>query len=109
MTAVDELADFWVHTVQVETFQGSGPYGAVYTEPADATGFLEAGRRLVRASDGTQVVAESTWFGPASTAALFTPDSRVTLPDGTQPTVITAKVHDAGDLPLPEHVEVALT
>ncbi len=91
--------------VTVEAYAGSGAYGDTYTAPAAVQGVVIAKRRLVRAPDGSQVVASTTVLVPLDTAA--PPRSRVTLPDGSTTLVITAARHDGHGLPVPEHTELA--
>lgn len=103
------IARWFVHTVTVETFQGSGAYGDVFAAPVTVTGFLSGARKLVRDSTGQQVVAESSFYTSLANAALFTPDTRVTS-SGAVARVITVSVNDSGGLmPNVEHVAVALT
>lgn len=111
----DELADFYVHTAIVETAQGTDGYGRDhYADPVtldpgtDSGCFVEQKRRLVLSSDATQVISETTVYAAPSTAALFAPNSRVTI-GGVAATVISAAVNDSGDLDLPDHVAVYLT
>lgn len=111
----DELADFYVHTVTVETFQGTSGYGVdmfaapVTLSPATGTGVLvEQKRRLVRDKDGAEVISETTVYARTTAAALFTPDSRVTI-GGVQSRVITVAVNELDALDLPSHIAVALT
>jgi hypothetical protein len=107
---MSDLDTFWVHTVTVETYQGTTGDGTrTYAAPQQATGFLEGKRRYVRGRDGDQVISESTLYGPTTLAALFTPQSRVTLPDRATPTfVITLNTNDSAGLGLPDHVAVFL-
>lgn len=103
------IARWFVHTVTVETFQGSGAYGDVFAAPVAVKGFLSGARKLVRDSTGQQVVAESSFYTSLANAALFTPDTRVTS-SGAVARVITVSVNDSGGLmPNVEHVAVALT
>ena len=106
---MSDLADFWVHTVTVRTLTGSGGMGDTYAASTQLVGFVDDKRRLVRAPDATQVISESTYFGPVENAAALTPGSEVTLPSGRVATVITAAARTAPGLDLPEHVEAALT
>lgn len=107
MTAADDMADFYVHTASVETFEGAGAYGDVYGAPVVVACFAEAKRRLVRAKDGEQVVSESTLYMGTADGALFVPDSRVTV-GGKVSYVITQNVNDAPGLDLPEHAAITL-
>lgn len=112
---MDELADFYVHTVTVETFQGTDGYGRdsfaapVVLAPATSNGCLvESVRRLVRSKDGAEVISETTIYTYPAAATLFTPDSRVTI--GTAVArVIVAALSTSGALGLPDHLTVTLT
>lgn len=112
---MDELADFYVHTCTVETLQGVDGYGRevfaapVVLAPATSSGcFIEQKRRLVRGKDGVEVISETTVYTYPAAAALFTPDSRVTI--GTAVSrVIVAAPSTSGALGLPDHVAVNLT
>lgn len=99
-------------TVEVQAYGGEGAYGPSYGAPASTLCQLDAGRRLVRSSDGDEVVSESTLrlspdLDPAlDLEALFVPESLVSV-RGRQSRVITAKsVLDRGRL---VYLEVTLT
>lgn len=93
------------HTVTVEAHAGSGPYGDVYGLPYTVTCFVDQKRKLVRASDGSQIVSESTVYAPLGT--ICPPRSRVTLPDGQVTLVIAAHRREAaGVAEAPEHLEI---
>lgn len=95
------------HTITVEAYEGSGPYGDTYAAGVEVTCFVDQKRKLVRAPDGSQVVSSSTVFAPLDTAA--PPRSRVTLPDGQKTLVIgTAQRRAAGITEAPEHLEITL-
>lgn len=110
----DELDDFYVHTAIVETLQGTNGYGAdvfadpVILTPPDTGCFVERRRRLVRDKAGVEVVSETTLYTSPTVAALFAPDSRVTI-GSVVSLVITVAVLDSGDLDLPDHIAVNLT
>ena len=99
--------DFQTTTVTVETRTGTGANGDTYDPPATREVFLEDARRLVRDATGQQVVSESTLYADVADAALFAPDSKVTLPT-REALVITTKAHVIGD-PDVDHTEVNLT
>jgi len=117
------IEDFYVHTVEVEQYVGTGAYGDVYTgnTPSDTTypgpndfpgatlvsGFLEGKNVLVRAQDGQQVVASSTFYCSVADGALFPPDSKVTF-GGRVCYVISQNINDAPGLGLPEHAAIYL-
>ena len=101
------VEDFYVHTLSVETFGGSGAMGDVYAGPATVLGFLEGKNVLVRDATGAQVVASSTFYCSTTDGARFTPDSRVTI-GARVAHVISQNVNDAPGLGLPEHAAIYL-
>lgn len=101
------IEDFYVHTVQVETFQGAGATGDVYAAPVTVPGLLEGKNVLVRDAAGQQVVAGSTFYCATADGAKFTPDSKVTT-GGRASHVISQNVNDAPGLGLPEHAAIYL-
>jgi hypothetical protein len=103
----DDISDFYVHTAQVETWEGAGAYGDVYAAPVTVNCFAEDKIQLVRAKDGQQVVSGSTLYMAAPDGDLFVPDSRVTV-DGRVSYVITQNTNDAPGLDLPEHAAITL-
>lgn len=106
----DDITDLFVHTVSVQTWLGSGAAGDVYAPAATVAGFLEGAVHLVRAKDGQQVVAQSTFHCSVADGAKFTPDSKVTFTNGRTAQVITVSTHDAGGLlDGIEHTAVHLT
>jgi hypothetical protein len=103
----DDISDFYVHTAQVETWEGAGAYGDVYAAPVVVSCFAEDKIQLVRAKDGQQVVSGSTLYMAAVDGDLFVPDSRVTV-DGRFSYVLTQNTNDAPGLNLPEHAAITL-
>lgn len=126
----DSIEDFYVHTVTVETWLGTGASGDVYQAPATVQGFMDGKTVLVRDSAGQQVVAQSTFRCSVADGARFTPDSRVTVasPGSLAPSltltdsgtlvpssvgdrvvhVISQNVLDAPGLGLPDHSAIYL-
>lgn len=101
------LTGFWVHTIMVETFEGVGASGDVYSVPQYVAGFLEGTNVLVRDAAGQEVVAGSTFYTDAAYSEIFTPDTRVTI-DGRVSYVISQNRNDSGGLKLPDHTMVRL-
>lgn len=109
MSAEDELGEFYVHTVTVETFLGSGPYGDAYEPESDPIHcFIDESRRFVRSSTGEQVVSETTLTMGKEHYDRFKPESVVHV-NGHESTVITRSLADSGDLDLPDHLSVSLS
>lgn len=102
-----ELDEFWIHTITVETFEGSGAAGDVYSVPQYVAGFLEGKVTLVRDATGQQVVSSSRFLTATEYTDIFTPDSRVTI-DGRVSYVIAQARHDSGAMHLPDHAEIYL-
>ena len=106
---MDDITDFFVHTVTVETWAGAGAYGDTYQPPAQVTGFLEGKVSLVRNKDSEQVVYNSIFYCAVADGPKFLPDSKVTMTGRTNPGyVITQNVNDAPGLGLPEHAAIYL-
>jgi hypothetical protein len=103
-----DLAGFWVHTITVKTYLGSGTLGAVYAPPVEVACFVDDKRSLVRDGQGAEIISETTVYAPVGAHAL-TPESLVTLPSAREATVITVAARQSGDLALPDHIEAALT
>ncbi|GAA1051401.1 hypothetical protein GCM10009569_35210 [Arthrobacter russicus] len=107
------VEEFFVHSVKVETFQGTGAYGDAYAppvthSPATGTGvFLESKRRLVRDKSGQEVISETTLYLRPAQAGLYEPDSRVEA-RGVKSYVISRAVLDAPGLGLPDHAVITL-
>lgn len=102
-------AEFLVHRVAVEPYAGSGAYGNQYLPTAgDVACLLDDKRQLVRSSDGSEVVSETTLITRLAQAANFRPNSRVSLPHRTATVITVAERSDAG-LGAWQHLEVTLT
>ncbi|VXB82020.1 hypothetical protein [Aeromicrobium sp. 9AM] len=95
-----------VHTVSVETWEGTGAYGDTYAAPVDVPCFVDDARKIVRNPDGDEVVSESTVIGFLSDAPKFVEKTKVILPGGRPSIVILKKDRDDGGLGAPQHVEV---
>lgn len=105
----DDLEEFYVHTVLVETYQGTNGYGEdKFASSVAVAGFLDDSRKLIRSLTGEQVISESQFYTHPENGALFTADSRVTV-DGVVSRVIRTNVNTSGDLDLPDHAVVSLT
>lgn len=102
------LPGLWLrHRVTVEAYEGDAAAGPVYGDPVVVRCFLEEKNRLVRAPDGREVTSGATFYCRLD-AVEAPPESRVTLADGRQTTVIAQLRRDGGGLPLPDHLEVQL-
>lgn len=124
------VSRFFVHTVIVETWLGTGAMGDVYQAPSTVQGFLEGKVQLVRNSTGQETVSSSTFYCSVADGAKFTPDSRITVasPGSLAPSltltdsgtlvpsstgdrisyVISQNVSDAPGLRLPENSAIYL-
>jgi hypothetical protein len=68
-------------TVSVQTYTGESAYGPVYAAATSARVNVDATRRLVRNAAGEEVVSEATLYVHPNDAALFVPESRVSIGD----------------------------
>lgn len=104
---MSELAEFYVHTVAVETLSGGGPMGETYADPVDVPCFIDEKRRLIRDASGNETVSETTLWMDKAHYDLFAPGSTVTYRDRVS-TVIGRSEADSGALDLPDHLEISL-
>lgn len=103
-----KLPGLWLrHEVTVEPYLGDSAVGPLYGAPVAVRCFLEEKTRLVRAKDGREVTSGATFYCRLD-AVDAPPESKVTLPDGRETTVIVQLRRDGGGLPLPDHLEVQL-
>lgn len=102
------FGDWLTHVVVVEAYQGAGMEGASFAAPVTLGGensdvdgveiMLEPKRRLIRNSDGNQIVSETTLYVTNAGASSFPLHSRVTLPSGEQTTVERVATGETYDL-----------
>lgn len=108
MSAADELEEFYVHTITVQTLAGNGSWGPAYETTEGVRCFIDETRTIVRDAQGAEVISETTVTAPPEYAGVFLPGSLVTLLT-REATVIKAGHASSGPLDLPDHVEVWLT
>jgi len=110
-TTVDPLADWWVHTITVEAYQGTNGYGAkIYAPAVPVVCFVDGRRRQVTDTNGDTVISEST-FATGKGVPSIPLGSRVTLPSafgGRVTTVLAASIGDTGGLLDVDHNEYSL-
>ena len=99
---------FFVRTVSLETYAGSGAYGAGYATAVSVPCFADDGNHLVHNKIGEEVVSSTTVYAPMTYEGQFTVDSRVTV-NGRVAFVISVNPRDSGPLGLHDHVEAHLT
>lgn len=106
-----EVAYWWVNTVQVQTYLGTGERGDTWADAVPVKCWVEESIDTVDNGTGTQTVSTSTRvYGPIDSADLFTPRTKVTLPSGRPARVITSARFDSGTLQLGvDHFVAALT
>lgn len=94
------------HSVSVETYEGTAAYGDIYATAQPVKCFVDDARKVVRNTDGDEVVSESTIIARLADAPKLVEKSKVTLPGGRKSIVILKKDRDDGGLGAPQHVEV---
>lgn len=95
------------HTVTVEPYLGPSSIGPRYGPAVAVQCFLDQQTRTVKDKTGREVTSTSTFY--ARPGLVCPAESRVTLPDGRQATVIARLDRSGGGMPTPDHVEVQLT
>lgn len=98
-------ASLLVHTVTVRPFLGQSSTGPVYGDAFTLRCMAQGGARLVRNSDGDQVVSSLTLYAAPGTAVAVPAGSEVDHAGDTT-TVLSAIEHDDGGLGAPQHTEV---
>lgn len=93
------------HTVSVRPYLGETSTGPKYGDPVDLPCMAQGKRRLVRNSDGDQVLSTLTLFTTPERADVAPAGSEVTW-RGDTTTVIAGGLVDGGGLPTPDHGEV---
>lgn len=108
MSAADEIAEFYQQTVSVETYASTGAFGPNYATAVPVLCLVVDSYKSVRGANGEEVNSSAVLTTRPENAALFTPNSRVTI-DARTAFVISTSVSQAGTLDLPAHCRVALT
>lgn len=106
--SADELSDWWMHTVTVKSHLGASAYGDRFGDPVPVPCFVEDDVKLIRDSDGNEVVSSTTVYSNIDKAALFPVGSLVITPFGREARVIGLARHAVGD-PDIDHVEIHLS
>lgn len=94
------ISRMFVNTVTVKTYLGinGGSGVAKFADPpVDVKVWLQDGNKLVRDSEGAEVVSSASVYGPLGSADLFVPRSVVTA-NGRSSTVIALSRFDATGL-----------
>ena len=108
-------ANFYVDTVSVETLTGSGAYGDVWADGTDLACYVADVVKMVRNSQGDEVVSSATLYAdPAAypdatpTAGQCAPGSKVTV-NGREALVLTVAKQTNPLAPSLNHTVVTLT
>jgi hypothetical protein len=102
------ISDFYIHTVTVQTFTGTGSHGPEYAPGVQVDGFLDGAQKVLFSKEGIQVLSSSTFYCDPSNQALFTINSLVTTPSSGVGRVRFANAYLSGMLGLPDHLLVKL-
>lgn len=92
--------------VSIQPFLGTGPFGDVHGSAATKRVIVEDDRRLIRGSDGSEVISQTTLFAPLDTTC---PEGSLVTIDGRTATVLKVSRIDGGRTHAPSHLEIALT
>lgn len=94
-TGVDTFADWYVHTVDVDTIGAPDEFGATpVTSHVDVACWIEDKVQLVRGPDGAETVSTATLWLPLERRDWFTPGSVVHLA-GRDSQVISVSAGDS--------------
>lgn len=106
--SADDIAEFYVHQAIVKTKAKRAPAGQRYDAPVTVPCFAKIGNKLVRDSNGDQVVSTTQIVTYPDRFDLFPPGTQVSVL-GRDALVIVASISTSGDLDLPDHCRVSLT
>jgi hypothetical protein len=91
MAIIHGLVALMNQVLTIESHSGVDNYGVPsYGAPADIVARLTQKQRLVEQIDGTRAVSRSQAWCPPDVA--ITENDRVTLPDGTQPRLLSVSL-----------------
>lgn len=110
---MDELNEFYVHTVVVETKSGTNGLGEPVAEFSDPIPcFIRNSTRLIRDQAGQHLIGATEITCNNQYSDLFTPDSDVYRVEGDarsrMGSVQLVDVASSGDLILPDHTTVTI-
>lgn len=105
MSGADELADFYVHTATVRTYQGMTGTGRTFHTAVDVPCFARAVNKQLAGASGDVIVATTTIACDPSYVGVFPVDSEVSV-NGTEGTVVQLALASSGALDLPDHLTV---
>ncbi|MFT8358553.1 hypothetical protein [Bifidobacterium aquikefiri] len=112
--AVDEMADFYVHTAIVRTQNGVNGMGiTTYTDSDPFPCLFADGSKLVRDSQGQRIIGATTLTCNNQYALLFQPGSQILQVNDDQShtlkgSVVLVDIADSKGLELPDHTTVSL-
>lgn len=92
-----EFDSWYVHSVSVQTFRGTGGRGDIFDAAQDVPGQIDDSVKLTIDSGGEQKVIESVFYTSATKADLFTVGSRVTTSHGSKCRVLKVSTTDIND------------
>lgn len=104
----DPLAPFWTHVVTITRYMGAGSLGDIYGDPENSPAFVLPGERMYRTADGREKLAQGTVYLPAGTEPPALESEITSAHPGMHGKVGSVTVYDAGNLALPECVEVVV-
>lgn len=92
----DPFADWYDHTVTVDTITAAGDWGATTTTTHPGVPcMVESTNSVVISPEGSEVRATSVLYAAISDRPKFTPGSTVTLPDGRKALVLSVDSADS--------------
>lgn len=93
------------HEVTIEPYLGETSKGASYGTGVTVRCLRDDKRRLIRTTDGQEVISSITLYCPPGTTAPA--QSRITFDDDATAVVLDSSDRDGAGLPTPDHVELA--
>lgn len=104
----DPLEPLFVHEVRLARYLGAGSLGDIYGDPEPLRALVIPGERMYRTADGREKLASGTVYLPAGSNPPELESELTSTHPGLHGRVGSVTVYDAGNLGLPECVEVVV-
>lgn len=102
MSLIDEFQEFMQELVLIEKRTGQDRYNEpIYSGPEQVPAMISRSNKLVRGNDGEEHVSNLHIY--LARRVGIKPEDRITLPDGSQPQIISIDAPPAIDHPGPDH------
>lgn len=104
----DPLAPLWAHTISLARYSGAGSLGNIYGDPEICPALVIPGERMYRTVDGREKLGRGTVYLPAGIEPPPLESEVTCASPGMHGRVGAVAVYDAGNVALPECIELVI-